>query len=322
MLGFPAGAGSGHGIGCGSTRFAAGAAGRRRRGRHAELALQFAEFVVLHIEQAMRVRELLLQILNAILERGASPLESNCRRYCWCRRPRPESRGVGGRRMQRRFAAPCIHLTMHFADSFGLIQRRYLIGARDAQYRATAQNVDVAAERFGIRAIHRNHGLIDVEAGIGMQAACNLGQRIALDDTIAASAEGQPASVLCVERLGRERGAARARWPRGGRRIRAEGPGNGRQPASPRWCSTGVAVTGEGCVGPAGAPAPSGAATGAALLAGSPGVYTGGSSNTVYSRIRRPRAQFTSTKNVTNGSGMASVERTSKTSRPSLLLPT
>ncbi len=65
-----------------------------------------------------------------------------------------------------------------------------------------------------------------------------------------------------------------------------------------------------------------GAATGAALLAVSPGVYTGGSSNTVYSRMRRPRAQFTSIKKVTNGSGIASVECTNKVSRPSLPLPT
>src|SRR5271156_760030 len=36
-----------------------------------------------------------------------------------------------------------------------------------------------------------------------------------------------------------------------------------------------------------------GAATGAADAADSPGVYTGGSSSTVYSRIKRPRAQFT-----------------------------
>ena len=65
-----------------------------------------------------------------------------------------------------------------------------------------------------------------------------------------------------------------------------------------------------------------GAVTGAEELAFSPGVYTGGSRSTVYSRIRRPRAQFTSTRKVTNGSGMASVERTSKTSRPSLLFAT
>jgi hypothetical protein len=65
-----------------------------------------------------------------------------------------------------------------------------------------------------------------------------------------------------------------------------------------------------------------GAVTGAVVLAFSPGVYTGGSRSTVYSRIKRPRAQFTSTRKVTNGSGIASVERTSSTSRPSLLLPT
>jgi hypothetical protein len=65
-----------------------------------------------------------------------------------------------------------------------------------------------------------------------------------------------------------------------------------------------------------------GAVTGAEEPAFSPGVYTGGSSSTVYSRIKWPRAQLTSTKKVTKGSGIDSVERTLKTSRPSLLLPT
>src|ERR1700730_6850035 len=83
----------------------------------------------------------------------------------------------------------------------------------------------------------------------------------------------------------------------------------------------GGVATGAGAGRAAGA-ATVGAVTGAALRAVSPGVYTGGSSNSVYSRISRPRAQFTSTRNVTNGSGIASVERTSKASRPSLPLPT
>jgi hypothetical protein len=65
-----------------------------------------------------------------------------------------------------------------------------------------------------------------------------------------------------------------------------------------------------------------GAVIAAAELALSPGVYTGGSSSTVYSRIKRPRAQFTSTRKVTNGSGIASSECTNSTSRPSLPLPT
>src|SRR5277367_6687124 len=80
-----------------------------------------------------------------------------------------------------------------------------------------------------------------------------------------------------------------------------------------------------GCVmvvGGGGTAAVLGAVTGAEERAFSPGVYTGGSSSTVYSRIKRPRAQFTSTKKVTNGSGIASVECTNRTSRPSLLLPT
>ena len=65
-----------------------------------------------------------------------------------------------------------------------------------------------------------------------------------------------------------------------------------------------------------------GTATVAGELAFSPGVYTGGSSSTVYSRINRPRAQLTSTRKVTKGSGIESVERTNKASRPSLPLPT
>src|ERR1700688_18232 len=84
----------------------------------------------------------------------------------------------------------------------------------------------------------------------------------------------------------------------------------------------GAVAPGAGAARRAGGAATVGALTGAALLAVSPGVYTGGSSRTVYSRIRRPRAQFTSTRNVTKGSGIASVECTSKASRPSLPLPT
>ena len=62
-----------------------------------------------------------------------------------------------------------------------------------------------------------------------------------------------------------------------------------------------------------------GAVTGADEPAFSPGVYTGGSSSTVYSRIRWPRAQLTSTRKVTNGSGTDSLERTVNTSRPPFL---
>src|SRR5271169_6647983 len=86
----------------------------------------------------------------------------------------------------------------------------------------------------------------------------------------------------------------------------AEGPGL-------RACA-GAAVAGE--------LATAGAVTGGVVFGFSPGVYTGGSSRTVYSRISRPRAQFTSTRKVTNGSGIASVECTCSTSRPSLLFAT
>ncbi len=176
---------------------------------------------------------------------------------------------------------------MHFADGFGLIQRGDLVRARDAQHRAAAQNIDVPAEGVGIRAIHRHHGLIDARRRIGVQAARDLGERIALADPISPACR-RPAPP-----------ALRRRWA-------------GEQAREPQL-SAGAA--GAGAARRAGAAATVGAVTGAALLAVSPGVYTGGSSNTVYSRIRRPRAQLTSTKNVTNGSGMASVERTSKARR-------
>ena len=136
-----------------------------------------------------------------------------------------------------------------------------------------------------------------------MQAARNLGECVALGDLI---------TVAGDRRL--ERTLSRRRRRRRAAELAADGT---------TWRPAGFDSGGRGTCGPAeAAGATVGAVTGAALLAVSPGVYTGGSSNTVYSRMRRPRAQFTSTKNVTNGSGIASVERTSRASRPSLPLPT
>src|ERR1035441_2817379 len=63
-------------------------------------------------------------------------------------------------------------------------------------------------------------------------------------------------------------------------------------------------------------PATAGAVTGAVEFGFSPGVYTGGSSRTVYSRINRPRAQFTSTREVTNGSGMVPDDRHHRSPTP------
>src|ERR1700722_3349857 len=98
--------------------------------------------------------------------------------------------------------------------------------------------------------------------------------------------------------------------------------------AAPDWLAAGARAgaggfaAGAAAARRAGAAATVGAVTGAELFGDSPGVYTGGSSSTVYSRIKWPRAQFTSTRNVTKGSGIASVDRPSKASRPSLPLPT
>ena len=79
-------------------------------------------------------------------------------------------------------APPGIHLAMYFAHRLFLIQGGDLIGVGDSQYGAAPQYIDVAAEGVGVRTIQRDHRLIDVRRRVGMQAAGNLGQRIALGD--------------------------------------------------------------------------------------------------------------------------------------------
>src|SRR5580765_5205335 len=71
-------------------------------------------------------------------------------------------------------------------------------------------------------------------------------------------------------------------------------------------------------IAPSRTPAPvAGALTGALATADLPGVYTGGSSNMVYSRTRWPRAQLTSTSSVIKGSEIASVDLSLSIWRPS-----
>ena len=168
----------------------------RRRGRHAELALQGAKLAVAYIDQAMRGRELRFQILDAILER-----------LCFCvggiriaasggaaaRAGRHQAQvSVGGAAAG---AAPRIHLTMHFADRFALIQGGNLIRAGETQHGAAPQYVDISTECIGIRPVHRHHGLIDVGGGrgtrVGTQTARNLGKRVALGHAVAAAADGR-----------------------------------------------------------------------------------------------------------------------------------
>src|SRR5262245_43721396 len=64
-------------------------------------------------------------------------------------------------------------------------------------------------------------------------------------------------------------------------------------------------------------PPETGAAAAAPAPASWPGVYTGGSNKTVYSRISLPRAQLASMSSVRKGSVIASVERSLITSLPS-----
>ena len=176
----------------------------------------------------------------------------------------------------------------------------------------------------GIRAIQGDHGLIDVRARFGVQAARDLGERVALGDRHGARASPRrirrrlpPAERDSAGALGAAATDGRARTPPARsepeeRRDRERRPDfgsgvgsdvaadevdgvGGRRPPSRRHSgpSRGLGVL-----------AVLGAVTGAEEPAFSPGVYTGGSSSTVYSRIRWPRAQLTSTRKVTKGSGI------------------
>src|ERR1700681_466143 len=99
---------------------------------------------------------------------------------------------------------------------------------------------------------------------------------------------------------------------------------------SPRWTTyfeaspdsgAGAAAAGFSAlraIAPSRTPEPvAGALTGALATADLPGVYTGGSSNMVYSRTRWPRAQLTSTSSVIKGSEIASVDLSLSIWRPS-----
>ncbi len=85
-------------------------------------------------------------------------------------------------------------------------------------------------------------------------------------------------------------------------------------------CGAGVAA-GAGwvrAIEPSRVPLPvAGAARGALATAEGLGVYTGGSSSIVYSRIRSPCDQVTCTSRVTNGSVIGSVDFSLTTWRPS-----
>src|ERR1700724_2459906 len=86
---------------------------------------------------------------------------------------------------------------------------------------------------------------------------------------------------------------------------------------------SGVGASGAGlwalrAIAPSRTPEPvTGALTAVLATADWPGVYTGGSSNMVYSRTRWPRAQPTSTTSVIKGSEIASVDLSLSIWRPS-----
>ena len=190
----------------------------------------------------MRCRELLFEILDAILERlcvriRRSRLAAAGRRAAGARSH--ESQVTGG--CGTAGAAPRIHLTAHFADRLGLIQRGNLIRAREAQYGAAPQNIDISAERVGIGAEHGHHGLIDVGrrdgARIRAQAARNLDKRVALGHPVTAADDRRCPRLRSAAGRGGP-GCATGGWrSRNGCRCGSSGRGgNGR--CGHRGCAT------------------------------------------------------------------------------------
>ena len=100
------------------------------------------------------------------------------------------------------------------------------------------------------------------------------------------------------------------------------GVGNGLAAGALGAATEGAGAATAGAGRRAGADALVGAVTGVALLAVSPGVYTGGSSSALCcSRVMLARP-MTSTKKVAEGSRIASVDRTSSFVAAVLVLPT
>jgi hypothetical protein len=169
---------------------------RSRGGRHAELALQGGQFAVADVDQSMRLGELTFQILDAILERlrfrvGCTGIAAAGRAAAGARGNETQVTIAGSAAR----AAPLAHLAVNFLGRFGLILRSDFVPAGDAQHRAAPQNIDIPAERIGIRAVHRHHGLIDTRGGIAVQAARDLGERVALGHLITVAGDRRCASA-------------------------------------------------------------------------------------------------------------------------------
>jgi hypothetical protein len=220
----------GAGVGWTGGAFCSGRRGRRRR-RHAELALQGGKLAVAYIDQAMRGGELRFQILDAILERlclrvGGVRITASGRAAARAGRHQAQM----SVRCAAAGAAPRIHLTVHFADRFALIQGGNLIRAGETQHGTAAQYVDISTECIGIRPVYRHHGLIDVGGGrgtrIGAQTARNLGKGVALGHAVATAADGG-CRLRCAA-------GGRCAGGRRGRRCGSGAPGGRRRGARRR----------------------------------------------------------------------------------------
>ncbi len=217
----------------------------------------------------MRVGELRFQILDASLQRSALRRSKRiAAAIAWCRRRHPASPDAGDRWMPPRCRRARHPSADELRSSLRIDSVRQSSSAPgNAQHRAAAQNIDVAAEGIGIRAIHGDHGLIDVARRDSARKLCAILVSVSpLSDAIAcrqltgaappssasvASAAGaRSRSAPCTRRCGRDEAGGevpgngtavgfacvvlgkRSRSDRGGFAYR-------RGRADRRWCSHG-----------------------------------------------------------------------------------
>jgi hypothetical protein len=168
-----------------------------------ELALQCSQFVIAYFEQAARFVQLALQVIDPSLQ----SLILGIRLFGIRRFAAGAGRSAGTRARTRGdeaqvaaagctcSALPGIHLAVHFVHRFALIQGRDFVRAGQAQHGAAFQNIDVAAERARVGAVHGDHGLIEIRsvAGARVQAAHDLGERVAFRHRI-----GAPSGEACA----------------------------------------------------------------------------------------------------------------------------
>ena len=217
---------------------------------------------------------------------------------------RRAARAAGGparsaaRRRPARAAAPGSVLLTDLGVGFAGAMPSTVALSGNLQLRARAQDVHVAVEGARVAAIDREHPRARRARVAAGDLAGDARQRFAAThDACRAGGRGRRRRCDATGRRRLERRLALGRLSRR-RRLRRR--------ATMAPCARLSPLTG--------------AATGAVRRRAGPGVYTGGSSSTVYSRTSLPRAQFTSSEQREERLGdRPRAERSLMTSRPSAL---